>query len=103
MKIEHDAMKCVKCGGWANPAKLRLDGEAVRGWKCACGEDYIHGEDADRLLVANKARRGLLKTKVCKVGNSYSIRIPKPIVDALKLKGKTLSILLEPKRLVLVE
>ena len=103
MKFEDDSLKCYRCGQWARPAKLRIDGHEIRGWKCDCGEEYLHPDDAERLLLMNKAKREKMQTKVSKIGNSYSVRIPKAIVDALKLKGKVLSIRLEPGRLVLVE
>jgi len=103
MKFEDDSLKCHRCGKWARPAKLRFEGYEVRGWRCACGEEYFHPDDAERLLLMNKARREKMQTKVSKVGNSYSVRIPKAIVDALKLKGKVLTISIEPKRLILNE
>jgi antitoxin component of MazEF toxin-antitoxin module len=103
MKFEDDSLKCYRCGGWARPAKLRFEGVEMRGWKCACGEEYLHPDDLEPVLIANKARHGAFKTKISKVGNSYSARIPKPIVDAMKLKGKTLTILMENGCLVLAE
>jgi len=60
-------------------------------------------EDRAKHLLIKKAREGLLSTKVRKSGNSHYVLIPIPVLDAIGLKGKTLSILLEPKRMVLVE
>ena len=98
MKLEEDQIKCV-CGKWAKPDRLKVEGSIVRGWKCDCGEEYFHPEDIGPILTLNKLKMEALKGKVARNGNSISIRIPKELANALKLKiGKDVSIVLENSR-----
>ncbi|MBI5159327.1 AbrB/MazE/SpoVT family DNA-binding domain-containing protein [Candidatus Micrarchaeota archaeon] len=101
-KFEEDNLKCVRCTRFATPAKLRIDGAEIRGWKCKCGEEYLHPADAEWLLLMKKSEREKLTAKVTKIGNSYSVRIPKEIVDALDLSQKVLTIKLAPREIKLL-
>ncbi|MBI5036791.1 AbrB/MazE/SpoVT family DNA-binding domain-containing protein [Candidatus Micrarchaeota archaeon] len=92
MKLEDDKIKCVSCGGWAKPAKIRIDGLQIRGWQCECGEQILNSDDAEWLLLMNKTKKKAFTAKVSKVGNSYSVRLPKEIVDVLGLKEQLLRI-----------
>ncbi len=91
--MKKEKMKCVKCGGWAEETTLTVDGFRMRAWKCgACGEEYLHPEDAERALVLNKYKKGI-KVKVGTLGESTIVRIPKELASALGLrKGKEVEI-----------
>ncbi len=92
MDVEKDKIKCISCARWASPTILRFDGDHVRGWQCACGEQILNSEDAEWLLLRNKTKKTPYLASVSKVGNSYSVRLPKELVDLLKLKDQKLRI-----------
>ena len=95
-------MKCVKCGRAAAPALLSLEGSTVKGWKCACGEQYLDSESVERLLAIRKMQKQSLTAKVTRQGNSYALRVPMSVVDAYGLrKRRTLKILPEETRILL--
>lgn len=58
--------------------------------KCtSCGEIFTSGETMEKIeeIAKKKGVWGLgAKTKITKTGNSLAVRIPKKIVDYLKLK-----------------
>ena len=74
---------------------------------CAeCGSEYL-SQDLMEEIEAEVKKRGLFglerRGRIAKSGNSLVIRIPKDIVDALKIK-RDLPIVIypsEPKRLVI--
>ena len=94
---KNDDLKCVKCGKWAKPDTIRLEGFKVRGWKCPkCGETYLHQGDANRVLAYNKLKNEVIKSKLSYSGNSLIVRIPKNIVNSLGLKkGENIKLTLE--------
>jgi len=94
---KNDDLKCVKCGKWAKPNTIRLEGFKVRGWKCPkCGETYLHPGDANRVLAYNKLKNEVIKSKLSYSGNSLIVRIPKNIVNSLGLKkGEIIKLALE--------
>ena len=97
MMKKNDELKCVKCGKWAKPNTIRLEGFKVRGWKCRkCGESYLHPVDANRVLAYNKLKNEVINAKLSYSGNSLIIRIPKNIVNVLGLKkGENIKLALE--------
>jgi predicted oxidoreductase len=103
-KLEDAEIGCF-CGGWAKPIKnMNLDGYIVRGWECSsCGEKFIHPADAQYVLAIKKLEREKLEGKITKAGNSYALRLPKKLVDALGYKvGEKIEIVLKgPKKVQL--
>ena len=72
-----------------------------------CGEAYYNSEIAEKIQKKSK-ELGLFglskKTKVAKVGNSYAIRVPKPIADFVNLKrGKEVTIFPKGKNTISIE
>lgn len=102
MKLEKDKIKCY-CGKWAKPAKLRIEGLELRGWKCVCGEEYLSPEDSMRISAIKQLKTHPMEAVVTKTGNSFAIRLRKEIVTALGFKlGEKIKLVLEtPKRLLL--
>lgn len=100
-KMGKDRLKCY-CGKWAKPAKLKIEGLEVRGWRCGCGEEYLHPEDSLRVSALKKLQTEALKATVTMTGNSFALRIPKEAADVLALKvGEKLSVFFErPRKLV---
>lgn len=91
-----DELKCAKCGSWAKPDRFRIEGLAVRGWRCACGESYLNPVDADRALAYNRLKNEVVRSKVSFSGNSLIVRLPTALAKALGLeKGGPLEIRLD--------
>lgn len=82
-------MKCL-CGAIAKPAKVRVEGYMVRAWKCSkCKEEYLDSGDAEFILLMKKMQRKAVTAKIGVLGDSFIVRIPKEIAEALKLtRGK---------------
>lgn len=100
-------MKCVICNGEAIKKNVdyRESGVSLGTFSAnvcqKCGETYFDEKTAER--IQNKSKQmGLFglakKAKVAEIGNSIAIRIPKEIVEFLKLKkGKEVVIFPESK------
>jgi hypothetical protein len=63
-----------------------LAGRKVRGWRCACGNEHSNPEDVDVLVEYYKLKRSGAHVSLFRSGNSWAIRLPAPIVRALRLK-----------------
>lgn len=103
-ELKKEKIKC-QCGKWTRPKHFSLEGFKVRGSECSnCGEIYFNAEDSNKALIYNKIKNEILTGKVAKSGNSYVVRLPKRLVDALNLTvGSTVTISIEnPKTLKLV-
>ncbi len=103
-ELKKEKIKC-QCGQWTEPKVFTLDGFKVRGSECPkCGEIYFNAEDSNKALIYNKIKNEILTGKVAKSGNSYVIRLPKRLVDALSLtSGSTVEISVEnPKTVKIV-
>ena len=102
----NDPLKCVKCGGWAEPTDtLSMMEVKVRGWICPkCNETYIHPGDAQAILAWNKYKHQKMTTRVGISGNGYVLRLPKDFAHSLGLaKGDKLSLSLEdPHKIVII-
>lgn len=82
---EKDELSC-DCGSWAKQTKLKLEGFEVRGWKCKkCGMEFVHPEDAQRILVLNKLRKQAVEVKIGMLGSNQIIRFPKEVSTALNV------------------
>ncbi len=102
-KEDGEHIRCI-CGTKTVPKQFRLEGIKVRGSECPkCGETYFNSEDANRALIFNKIKHELMGGIVAKAGNSYVLRLPKELVNALGLSvGRTIDIRLDsPTEVVL--
>lgn len=91
-----DELRCTKCRAWAKPDTFRIEGFPVRGWKCSCGESYLHPVDANRVLAFHRLKREVLRTKLSYSGNSMIVRLPSTLAKALGLaRGGPLELTLE--------
>lgn len=89
-------MKCVKCGGVAEKARLRFQGVDIDGWRCKCGEEYFDPEQAERVLLLNKLKDMSFEVTLGKSRSNLIIRIPTKVQAALGLEpGKTLKLKVE--------
>ena len=93
MKMEYDLWeaehKCLNCNQVMKKKELIVEGIKVRGWECNnCKETVLHQEDAQKMFVFNKLKRGL-KVKIGELGQSLIIRFPKEATDFYRItKGK---------------
>ena len=79
-------MDCPKCGKMALEAKLTFQGHEIDGWKCKCGGEYFHPEQAQRILLLNKLRNSKFEVKVGQIRSNLIVRIPKEVGEALGLR-----------------
>lgn len=63
-----------------------LAGRKLRGWRCTCGNEHSNPEDVDVMVEYYKLKRTGVRVSLFKSGNSWAIRLPAPIVRALRLK-----------------
>lgn len=90
-------MKCHKCGKKMEYKKgLKFNEYKIDGWKCSCGEIYFNPEQAQRILLLNKLKKLVIKTKLGKIRSNLIWRIPKDMELALGLeKGEEITAKLE--------
>lgn len=95
-ELKKEKIKC-QCGKWTRPKYFNMEGIKVKGSECSgCGEIYFNAEDANKALIFNKIKNEVLTGKVAKSGNSYVVRLPKKLIDALNLTaGTTVKISIE--------
>ena len=81
--------RCTNCSKPMKKKELTVDGIKVRGWECTnCNETVLHPEDAQKMFIFNKLKRGL-KVRIGELGQSLIIRFPKEATDFYNItKGK---------------
>src|SRR3989338_11496766 len=89
MKMERDLWNathtCTRCNSLMKKKNLIIEGVSVRGWECLkCKDTVLHPEDAQRMLLVSKLRRGL-SVKVGELGKSLVVRIPKDVAKLYNL------------------
>jgi len=94
-------MKCQKCGKGMKCVKgLRFNEFGIDGWKCDCGEIYYEPEQAQRILLLNKLRKGAIRAKLGRIRSNLILRLPRDVEQALSLeKGKEVLIRVEDHEL----
>ena len=73
---------CDKCNTKMEKTNLIQEGFSVRALKCReCGKNYLHPEDKYKLDQFSKLRNKQFQVKLRIVGNSYTVSIPREIID----------------------
>ena len=82
---------CSSCNKKMAKTKVSIEGMQIRAWECkACKETVLHPEDAQKMLIINKFRKGI-PVKVGQLGEALMIRFPKEFAELYKIeKGKDL-------------
>lgn len=104
-------MKCIFCNGILKEGNVEHKEQGILLGKfpakvCTkCGESFFEEKIVDRIQARSK-QLGLFglkaKVKIAKVGNSIAVRIPKKIVEFLKLKvGEETSIYPQDHKLII--
>ena len=98
------AHRCTKCNSLMAKKNLFIEGASVRGWECPkCRDAVLHPEDAQRMLLLSKLKRGL-PVKIGELGNSLVVRIPKEVAEFYKLsKGEQIRIKAESENKIEIE
>ena len=96
--------KCTNCNSIMHRKTLVIEGLNIRGWECVkCKETVLHPDDAQRMFVLNKLKRGL-SVKIGELGKSLVIRIPKEIAMHYKLsKGEQIMMKAENNKKIELE
>jgi len=91
--------KCTKCGIVMKKRKMVIEGFEARSWQCRrCKEIILHSEDAQKMLVFNKIKKGI-PIKVGSLGESLIIRFPKEVAEFYKItKGEEIILKAENKK-----
>lgn len=96
--------KCMKCDKLMKKSEVSLLGFKVRAWKCSCGEELLHPEDAEGVFLFNKLKGKKITARVGLSNKSFIIRIPKEVAETYKLhKGEKLDIVPESPSKILLE
>jgi hypothetical protein len=84
--------------------RLGIEGRDARGWECTkCKDMVLHPEDAQRILLLSKVKKGVSVT-VGELGNSFVVRIPKEIAEFYKLsKGEQITMKAESRNKIELE
>lgn len=77
--------QCIKCNKSMKKNVFTIEGVRVRGWEClACKEAVLHPEDAQKMFVFNKLKKGL-SIKIGELGKNLIMRIPKEVAEFYKI------------------
>ena len=97
---------CDECNTKMEKTEILKEGFKVRALECQkCGKNYLHPEDEHKLKQFSKLRIKHFQVKLRMVGNSYTVSIPREIIDyqdeiQKRLLNKMLFIALEePEKL----
>ncbi|MBI4162803.1 MAG: AbrB/MazE/SpoVT family DNA-binding domain-containing protein [Candidatus Aenigmarchaeota archaeon] len=78
--------RCTNCNSIMKKDNMSIEGMEIRAWKCSkCDEIVLHPEDAQKMLVFNKIKKGI-SVKVGMLGESLVIRFPKEVADFYNIK-----------------
>ncbi len=73
---------CDKCNKKTNKIKILKDGFPIRSWQCLeCKQTWPHPIDIEDYKNYKEIRKKEFKSKLRMVGNSYTISIPREIID----------------------
>lgn len=88
MKELSDAIViCKKCNKKTNKGILHKEGFELRCWKCPeCGETWVHPGDMKDYEEFQKMKHKEFQVKLRMVGNSYTVSIPREIVEFGEIK-----------------
>ncbi len=78
--------RCTNCNSIMKKDTMTIEGMKIRAWKCSkCDEIVLHPEDAQKMLVFNKIKKGI-SVKVGVLGESLIIRFPKEVAEFYKIE-----------------
>lgn len=73
---------CKDCNKRTEKSYVIKNGFKLRSWKCpSCGETWLHPADLKEYEAFQKMKQKEFQVKLRMVGNSYTVSIPKEIVE----------------------
>lgn len=85
MDLFDNTVLCKNCGKKMKPAYLHKDGFKIRALKCpSCSNHILHPQDVDEYNKFKLLRNKPFQVKLRLVGNSYTVSIPREIIDFRK-------------------
>ena len=96
---------CKRCGKKTIKGSIIRDGIAIRTWECGgCGKIWHHPLDTNEYLKFAKLKNKHFKSKLRKVGNSFSATIPNEIIEfeGIKKEGKIVDLQFESAKKVAI-
>ena len=101
--IWENKIVCNECGSETKKTITNKEGYDIRTWECfKCGKKWFHPIDSNKYLQWKKLKNEKFKVKLRQVGNSFTVSIPKEIVNFEQLKtGKEgVWVLEKPNKLI---
>ena len=95
---------CNKCNVRLEKTITQKANFEIRTWHCKkCGKKWLHPIDLEKYSQWEKLKDSLFEVKVREVGNSFTVSIPKDIINfnALETGEKATWRLIKPNKLVL--
>lgn len=91
--------RCTNCNAVMKKKQMTIEGVRVRAWECKkCKEMVLHPEDAQKMLVFNKLKKGIL-VKVGSLGEALIMRFPKEVAQFYKItKGEEITLKAESQK-----
>jgi len=87
--IFENTILCKNCNKKMNPASLNKNGFTIRVLTCnTCNNKIAHPEDLKEYENFQNLKRKNYRVKLRYVGNSYSVSIPKEIINFLNEQEK---------------
>ena len=80
--IYDNIIVCKDCRKETEKAEVSKEGFHLRAWRCpACHQTWFHPKDMEEFQEFQKLRTKEFKVKLRMVGNSYTISIPREIIE----------------------
>lgn len=85
MDLFENVVLCKNCGKKMKPAYLEKEGFRIRALKCpSCSNKILHPQDVEEYKKFNSLRNRQFQVKLRLVGNSYTVSIPREIVNFMR-------------------
>jgi DNA-directed RNA polymerase subunit RPC12/RpoP len=85
MDLFENTVLCKNCGKKMKPAYLEKEGFRIRALKCpSCSNQILHPQDVEEYKKFNSLRNRQFQVKLRLVGNSYTVSIPREIVNFMR-------------------
>lgn len=87
--IFENPILCKKCEKQMKPVTIERAGFSLRAMRCPeCGSRILHPKDETEYENFQKLKNKVFRVKMRIVGNSYTVSIPREIVDFIKDQEK---------------
>jgi DNA-directed RNA polymerase subunit RPC12/RpoP len=85
MDLFENTILCKDCGKKMKPAFVEKEGFRIRALQCpSCSNKILHPNDAEEFNKFNSLRNRQFHVKLRLVGNSYTVSIPREIVNFMQ-------------------